>query len=180
MPKLSILIPTIAKHKAMFDKLVEMLLKQSAQYSCEILYDESPACVGAKRQHLLESAKGDYVVYFDSDDEPSDNYISSIFSALTSLPDVVSICGIITTNGGNSRDWKISKDYGSWYERNNVYYRTPNHLCPVRRELALKAGFPNITFGEDKAYSDRLLPLIKTEVIIPHSIYHYKYLTLKK
>jgi hypothetical protein len=35
------------------------------------------------------------------------------------------------------------------------------------------AKFPCITFGEDKEYSTRLLPLLKTEVMIETPIYNY-------
>jgi hypothetical protein len=60
-----------------------------------------------------------------------------------------------------------------------VYFRTPNHISPVRRELALQAGFPDVTYAEDREYSKRLLPLCKNEAKIKGSIYHYKYISKK-
>jgi hypothetical protein len=45
----------------------------------------------------------------------------------------------------------------------------------VRRELALQAGFPEVAFAEDYEYSMRLLPLLKTEVLITEPMYHYDY-----
>ena len=71
--------------------------------------------------------------------------------------------------------WHISKDFGFWYEQRGVYYRTPNHISPVKRELALLAGFPEIAFSEDAEYSKRLLPHLKTEVKIPGILYYYRY-----
>jgi len=54
------------------------------------------------------------------------------------------------------------------------YYRTPNHLNPVRKELAMKARFiDEEDWSEDHSYGKRLHKLIKTEVYIQHPIYYY-------
>ena len=54
------------------------------------------------------------------------------------------------------------------------YYRTPNHLNPVKRDLALRAGFVrDVDFGEDHDYARRLHKIIKTESPIDHPIYYY-------
>lgn len=142
----------------------------------EIVYDDSMDYnIGTKRNKLLQRAKGDYIVYVDDDDTISTDYVSKIFAAIKTNPDCIGISGTITFNGLNSKQWHISKKYGHWYEKNNIYYRTPNHISPVKRELALKAGFPEISFGEDAVYSERLLPLLKTEVVIPGNLYIYRY-----
>lgn len=103
-----------------------------------------------------------------------------ILEACKSGADCIGISGIITTNGHDKRQWHISKEYGKWFTGpDGTYYRTPNHISPVKRELALQAGFPEIPFGEDAEYSRRLLPLLKTEVKIEQNIYHYKYVSKK-
>lgn len=135
--------------------------------------------IGTKRNKLLEQAKGDYIVFADDDDSLAYNYVEKILEAIESGPDCIGISGVITTNGKNEKPWHISKDYGHWYEANGVYYRTPNHISPVRRELALAAGFPEIQFGEDAEYSRRLLPMLKTEVKIPGILYYYRYVSHK-
>lgn len=56
-----------------------------------------------------------------------------------------------------------------------VYYRNPNHLNPVKKELAIQVPYKEINFGEDKDYSERLFPLLKTEVYISGIIYYYLY-----
>lgn len=131
--------------------------------------------VGKKRNDLLKQAVGQYIVFIDDDDEISPNYIALILQALESNPDCVGINGKITTNGINERQWFISMKYPAWFEQGGVYFRTPNHISPVRRELALQAGFPEIAFAEDHEYSRRLHPLLKTEVLINEPIYWYKY-----
>jgi len=103
-----------------------------------------------------------------------------ILEAIQSNSDCIGISGIITTNGRDQRQWHISKEYGHWHTApDGTYLRTPNHISPVKRELALQAGFPEIPFGEDAEYSRRLLPLLKTETIIKENIYHYKYVKHK-
>ncbi|MFA6087475.1 glycosyltransferase [Mucilaginibacter sp.] len=146
----------------------------------EILVDASMDYnIGTKRNKLLERATGKYIVFVDDDDEVAPNYLKQICSATLQDADCIGISGLITTDSRNHRQWHISKEYRSWYERNGVYYRTPNHISPVKRELALQAGFPEISFGEDHGYSMRLLPLLKSEVTIPGNLYFYKYISNK-
>jgi len=177
--KLSILIATMPSRKQLCEELVNGILapQVSKHYlDVECIIDDCMAYnIGIKRNKLLEKSNGNYIVFCDDDDSISSNYISSILKAIESKPDCVGINGIITFNGCHEKKWFISKEYGSWYEKNNIYYRTPNHISPVKRELALQAGFPEIAFGEDAEYSRRLLPLLKTETIINEPIYHYRY-----
>lgn len=156
---------------------MDSLMNQSGYGdNVEILADESMGYnIGTKRNGLLARAKGDYIIFADDDDEVSPNYISLILKAIETNPDSVAINGTITINGGPERQWFISKKNKGWWEQDNIYYRCPNHISPVRRELALKVGFPEIAFGEDYQYSMALLPLLNTETIIEEPIYKYIY-----
>lgn len=146
--------------------------------SVEFAFDNSMDYnIGVKRNRLLSVAHGDYIVFIDDDDTISPDYVQKILKATETNPDCIGISGLITTNGQDKRQWHISKDFGSWYEHANCYYRTPNHISPIRRELALQAGFPEIVHGEDYEYSKRLLPLLKTEVKVEGNIYFYNYWT---
>lgn len=174
--KLSILIPTTLPRFEMTAKLVSKIDEQRKELPVELLLDwHKTNCVGVKRNDLLKQAKGEYVVHVDSDDHIADNYVELILKAIESKPDCVGICGHITTNGSNKMDWFISKEYGNWKQVGNVYYRTPNHISPIRREHALKAMFPEIPFGEDYGFSMAVLPYLKTETIIEQPIYHYDF-----
>lgn len=166
-----------------FNKYVELeseLRKQGAfviSNPIEVIYDDSMAYnVGIKRNKLLNSAKGEYVVFIDDDDHISPDYVRLILNACETGADCIGINGFITTNGHDKRKWFISKEYGHWFTgADGTYFRTPNHISPVKRESALQAGFPEIAFGEDAVYSQRLLPLLKTETLITEPIYHYDY-----
>ena len=160
--------PSLWGPGTVYNPPVEILVDASMDYN-----------IGTKRNKLLERATGKYIVFADDDDEVAPNYLKQLCLATIMDVDCIGISGLITTDGRNQRQWRISKEYGSWYERNGVYYRTPNHISPVKRELALQAGFPEIAFGEDHEYSMRLLPLLKSEVTIPGNLYFYKYVSIK-
>lgn len=146
----------------------------------EIINDCSMNCTtGEKRNRLLEKAKGDFIVFIDDDDEVSDDYVESIIQAIDSNPniDCIGMKGKITFDGANEKKWIISTSCGGWYEKDNMYFRTPNHISPVRRQIALKVKFPKIMIGEDYEYSMGILPHLKREVLIDKELYHYKYVT---
>lgn len=176
MIKLSILIATMPTRKQQLYFLMYDLQRQGGDV--EILTDEEMGYnIGTKRNLLLMRAQGEYIVFIDDDDQVSEDYVSKILAATSKKPDCMGISGKITFNGENEKQWHISKEYGRWYEENGVYYRTPNHISPVRRELAMQAGFPEIANGEDYEYSMRLLPLLKSETIVSGNIYHYDFWT---
>lgn len=179
---LSILIATMPIRVVKLNSLWKMLEANGLNFpDVEVIVDNSMEYnIGTKRNKLLERATGDYITYIDDDDQIPSNYVQLILDACKLGSDCVGINGTITTNGHDLRKWFISREYGSWYTgAEGTYYRTPNHISPVKRELALQSGFPEISFGEDAEYSRRLLPLLKNETIITQPIYHYDYYTSK-
>lgn len=177
---LSILILTINSRKHLFDELIASLQAQYKGDEVEILYDDSKDCIGCKRNNLLSEACGLFVVFIDDDDEVSPNYIAWILQAIKENPDAdcIGIEGTMTTNGGNEEKWKISKDY-TWHKDGGIYYRSTNHISPVRREHALRVRFPETNWSEDYDFSKKIKRFLNKEVKIEHPIYHYKYVSKK-
>lgn len=176
--KLSILIATMPSRRESYLKLWDMLAANGFEFpEVEVISDNSMAYnIGVKRNKLIGLAKGEYIVFIDDDDHISPDYVRLILEACETGTDCIGINGIITTNGLDKRQWFISKEYGRWFTgADGTYFRTPNHISPVKRELALQAGFPEISFGEDAEYSRRLLPLLRTETIISQPLYHYDF-----
>lgn len=189
-PLLSILICTVPERREQFIELWTKLSVQAAQFGgkVEVKYRNDPKAtepngmnVGRKRQLLIEEAQGEYIVFFDDDDEPYHNYVSSIVSALETKPDCVGMVIQMTTDGRNpqlchhsrvNRVWRNGRPKDKYH-----YYRNVTHFNPVRRDFALQAGFKAIPFGEDEDYASRLTPLCKTEVMIWDPIWHYRYTT---
>ena len=182
--KLSILIPTLHERHAYLDRLQRVLLPQVELYTgqVEVRYHDAGRAmkIGQKRNELLDQAEGDYACFVDDDDQVSANYLSRIMKALESEPDCVTFNGWMTTDGDNSRDFVIR--LGSKYEeREKVYYRFPNHLCPMKRERVKDVRFPNVHMAEDYAYAKEINDrrLLKSSIHITDKLYHYDYVTYK-
>ncbi len=179
--KLSILICSIEERKDLLQRLLNILEKQRVD-GVEILLnvDNKEKTIGKKRNELLALATGDYIAFIDDDDTVSNDYVIKVLNASKSNPDCIGIEGIITTNGLNPKKFIHSQQYSSWFTKNNIYYRCPNHLNPIKRDIAIAVGFPEINHGEDKSYSDGVYKLIKTEVYINNPIYFYQFVCEQK
>lgn len=173
--KLSVLICSIKGRERLLQNLINMLRKQTTN-EVEILIeiDSKEITIGAKRNILLKRARGDYICFIDDDDKVSNDYIPKILEAISTSPDCCSLTGEITFQKRRiSRTFIHSIKYNRWFEKGGMYYRCPNHLNTVKRELVLQIMFPKISIGEDRSYSTRLYPLLKTEEIIEGVIYYY-------
>lgn len=200
MITLSILICAIPSHLVMLEELLNHLIAQCGEKIFEenlsgivkrrtlrfesveiiIAYDNKNVTTGAKRNLLSGLATGKYLIAIDADDWVPDYYIEEILLAAKEDADCIGINGTITTNGENEKKWYISKEYGYWYTKDNEYFRTPNHISPIKREIAIQVPYPNVTFGEDSEFSKNILPLLHTETIIERPLYFYRFSTNKK
>ena len=187
--KLSILIPVHERHISKLSQLMQNINSQIGLFinEIEILHfvNKGEKSIGEYRQMLLDKSIGEYVVFIDADDKISPEYISSIMAAIVSNPDCVGLNGTMTTNGQKQETWEISKDlpYDQIRKGGGLFHyrRYPNHLAPIKRNIALQVGYKSLKFGEDYDYAKRLndLKLCKTEVKIQKYIYHYDFWTNK-
>ncbi len=180
---LSIMICSLRSRQESLDRVTSKLRgqvdREDACDSVEILVnqDGGELLIGTKRNLLMQQASGEYVCFVDDDDDVSDDYVKKIMCALLSeRPDCVGIEGKILLRG-------------VWYEfyhsiRYKVYlsnktarkfYRPPNHLNPIRRDIARRFPFTDKDSGEDSdfAMSVQKAGALKTEVYITGSIYVY-------
>lgn len=183
--KLSILIATTVDRRDMFNNLYIEFKTQIAlldlQNEVEVVYieDDKQMSIGNKRNELLKLASGEWIVFFDSDDKPNKRYVEMIYNTILNNPDIdcIGINVNMTTNGLNPQRCCHRLTYKEW--KNNVdgwdYVRNITHFNPVKRELALKTGFKDLRFGEDKDYSDRLFPLLTKEFYIEEPLFDYLY-----
>jgi glycosyltransferase involved in cell wall biosynthesis len=182
---LSILICTLYKRFGMLGRLLGNLEYQIADLGVinqvEVLVnaDGGDKKIGTKRNELLRQAKGRMICFVDDDDLVSNDYVSEILRAAKNDPDAIGMNGTIDYNG-SVKKWFISKDLDYCTRKdgqgNEYFDRFTNHLAPVRRDIALQIGFPEISFAEDYDYAKRLHDsgLIKTETIIDKPLYHYR------
>lgn len=183
-PRLSILLATVESRRDLFALLHAELLRQSEGRSVELVIacDNKEISIGKKRQNLLEAAKGGYVCFIDDDDWISPAYVDDILAALTKNPDCIGFEIQCTHNGQNPQRAIASMRYKQWVDDRDGYRfcRSTYHKTPVRRELALQAGFPDLRYGEDKIYSERIIGLVKSEVFIKSTLYFYRFSSREK
>ena len=178
------------------------ILRPQLNDQVEVLSDDRPRNqppTGTKRTELYARANGKYVCSVDCDDWIAPDYVSSILEAAESDPDVITFDGWYTENDRNHVDWciKLGEKYEARHDQANggkyMFFRFPNHLVPMKKELATRVRFPDISHGEDFEWSKKIsaailvngvyVPtansLLKTEVHIYKQLYHYKYRTDK-
>lgn len=180
--RLSILVCTLVSRKQLLEELLIRLSSQlEARDNVEIVIkeDNGEMTIGDKRNLLLDEARGKYVAFVDDDDLVAPDYVDKVIKATLNEPDCCGIEGMVTFDGGVSKKFVHSIQYKNWYEHGGVYYRCPNHLSPVKTELARQVRFPGRSMGEDQDYSMRLLPLLKTEEYIEGILYYYRYRSAK-
>lgn len=180
MKELSILILTLPTRIDSYANLIKMLNKQVIENNfidkvqILTLCDTKEISVGEKRNILLNKSTGRYVCFIDDDDEIAPNYLIKIISALSSNADVITFCGDYVENAIRT-PFSISMVHRGNYNHTNIFYRLPNHLCPVKRDIALSCQFTNKNFGEDSDYADKINKYIKNEYHIQDKLYFYMY-----
>lgn len=183
MKALSVLILTLPTRIDSYANLIRNINKQIIDNNLinhiQILSlcDTKEISVGEKRNILLKKSIGRYVCFIDDDDIISDDYIIKLFQATHQNTDVITFCGDYIENG-IEKPFSISLMHNGNYNHPNVFYRLPNHLCPVRREIALQCHFTHKNFGEDSDYADMINKHIQNEYHLIDKLYFYMYNSL--
>ena len=180
MKELSILILTLPTRIDSYSNLIRTLNQQVIENNLldkvQILSlcDTKEISVGEKRNILLNKSIGRYVCFIDDDDLIATDYLIKIISAISSNADVITFCGEYIENG-QTTPFSISTIHRGNYNHPNIFYRLPNHLCPVKREIAVSCLFTDKNYGEDSDYAERINQHIKNEFHIQDKLYFYMY-----
>lgn len=188
MKLLSILIPTLPERRGKFEDLCKNLkdqcIKSGVQDYVEILSDDAErgtVSIGEKRNRLKNKATGRYIVGIDDDDTPSMHYIHLIIDAIQEGKDIVTFSldyyidgkynktAVVNRFIGNNWSdpyWATNRNPSHRFTFNENYY----HLCPVKKELVDQIDFIHENSMEDVEYSKALIPIIKTEKHIEHTL----------
>lgn len=183
---LSILICSLTRREKLLLRLANCLKPQLCE-RVEVLVsaDNGEITIGEKRNNLLKSSTGKYVAFVDDDDMVSDRYVELILNAIDKDPDVIGMHLLMYYDKHLAGLTYHSTQYKTWSDRkSNVderlafYYRNPNHLNPIKRELALEIGFPHQNMSEDDLYSQCLQKAFDkmdhvSEIFIHEPIYYY-------
>lgn len=180
---LSILTPTLEERQAQFQQLRGELERQiaanAAADSVEHLYlsDNREHSIGRKRNMLLDKARGDYVVFIDDDDGVSKDYVALVSQAIREHPgiDCVGIRGMITFRGAHPHPFVHSIQYQRYAKQDGIYYRPILHINPIKRDIALRYRFEDISYSEDLDWAMRIMRdrVLEKEFLVDKPIYFY-------
>lgn len=154
-------------YKHVFSKITDV--------RAEVIYlgDNKRLSVGAKRNALIDIARGKYVVFVDDDDVITEDYCSLICDKAVEDSDVIVFDVACSVNGGDFKPVKYSIKYRKDINHPTWYQRMPNHLMAVKRSIAKTVTFPDRNFGEDSSYAFQLKKKLKTESVIDKTLYYY-------
>lgn len=133
-------------------KVLDKLLSQrTSDVEILLLFDNRHLTLGAKRNFILDRAKGDYISFIDDDDDISDDYIQTL---LTASKDVMTFKTAHYINGVFNKDVIYSTTKGN-KNRDDYYIRWANAICCWRTEFARGIRYGNLTFSEDTDFGSR-------------------------
>lgn len=178
--RLSILIPTlparISTYVVLLNNIRDQIKKGKFESDVEVLslMDCKSMTIGDKRNKLIDMSSGEYVVFIDDDDNVPDYYIREILSAIKESPDCVGIRGVIKYENDAKTVFIHSLRYPQ-DEDINIYAkgRPPNHLNPIKREIACTVKFPDQNWAEDTCWANGIYFKLKTEKMIDKVMYVY-------
>jgi hypothetical protein len=184
-PLWQILCPTLVSRRHFLARLNERLSPQlTPDVELVTLEDDGERSIGEKRQAMLEGSTAPWVCFFDDDDLPAADYVSSVLEVIngTEPVDVVGFKLDYIQDGRHRAIAVHSYDavnipIGPVSRRISKFNRLPNHLNPVRLELALQVGYLPRNTGEDSAYAQGLSRLRPRPVerFIDKVVYTYDY-----
>lgn len=165
-PVLSILVAAVDRRApSPLMALLGGLWRQAEGRPVEVLclLDNRRRSIGAKRQSLLDIARGDYVAFVDDDDRVSDAYTETLLALAAKDPDVICFKQLSYLNGRGPYGVEFTADVAVDEEvRIGEFVRRPPwHVCAWRRSLAVQSRFPDSNYGEDFDWVSRLRPLIR-------------------
>jgi glycosyltransferase involved in cell wall biosynthesis len=188
MYRLSICIPTVVGREIGFERLLNEVNNQIKTNKLEkgvqvvVEKDNKQISIGAKRQKMLEKAKGLFTVQLDDDDWIEKDYVKTIYDATFEPVDCIGYHEYCTFDGRNPQKSDFSIKYPAWKDFNppvNGFHhaRTPFFKTPIRTDICLKVGVKDMRFGEDHDFAIRVYPYLKKEHYINRVMYLYRYKT---
>jgi glycosyltransferase involved in cell wall biosynthesis len=155
----SILIATIPGREESLQRLISSIHEKRGRLCPElrvevlVAFDNREATIGAKRQTLLDKARGKYLSFIDDDDEITDAYFEDGLACIGQNYHVSRLRGQIrqytfTHSIENSLDQPMA--------RGDVFVRPPNHLNVMMSDIAKLIRFRDVTYGEDLDWTIRL------------------------
>jgi len=183
-PVLSILTPTIPSR--VFDRLgytgplaelIEKVESQIGSLPVEHLWlgDNCKRTIGAKRQALVDVARGRYIAFCDDDDDISPDYVARLLAAAETNADVITFRQRAIYNGLESEvHFGINNQDGP-FNPGGITLRAPWHVCAWKRERVQGCLFAESNYGEDKIWCLQARKRIRTGHHIDAVLHTYRH-----
>jgi hypothetical protein len=178
---LSILTPSVPErlHSHLIP-LLDKIKKQIGNLQVEhlIFLDNRKRSIGFKRDSLVQIANGKYLAFVDDDDDISDDYVSSLYTAIKNNDvDVITFdqyC-YVNNNPPSVINFSLENKTNQEYIPNAIIKRLPFHVCAWKTQIAQKHRFVDENYSEDWYWCKKLLEETKTEYHIPKRLHSYIY-----
>jgi glycosyltransferase involved in cell wall biosynthesis len=157
-PILSILTPSIPSRIQRLGMDCQWLMSQLSEQigglpvEHLVLCDNRARSIGAKRQALVDIARGEYIAFVDDDDDVSDDYVARLLGATKTGADVITFRQQAIYNGLESEvHFGINNQDGP-FNPGGITLRAPWHVCAWKRERVQGCLFSESNYGEDLAW----------------------------
>ena len=140
-----------------------------------MLSDNRQRSIGAKRQALVDMARGQYIAFVDDDDDISDNYVSELLAAAASGADVITFHQHAVYNGLQSTvHFRLGQGDGAFIP-GGITKRDAWHVCAWRRDTVAGCQFLESNYGEDRAWALQARKRVKTSIHIDKVLHTYRH-----
>ena len=174
---LSILTPTIPGREAQLKALTDKLAHQIGNLAVEhlVICDNRMRSIGAKRQALVDIARGEYLAFCDDDDDISDDYITNLLSGCMSGADVITFKQRAVVNGAESTVHFSTRHPDGPFNPGGITLRNAWHVCAWKREAVKGCLFGESNYGEDAEWCAQARRRIRTEYHIDAILHTYRH-----
>ena len=184
-PQLSILICSLQSRATLRERVLAQLnaqiddLAKPDAVEIQVIVDDGAKPTGEKRNELMALARGRYLCFVDDDDTVSSSYVAKLLSAIESGADCIVFKGLRSHDGVVEKEFwfSIGHDY---VDSGPVYLRFPNHLCPMKAEIARSERFAPVSIQEDIDWATRIRPKLRTEHVVDDVLYFYQHVDPRK
>jgi hypothetical protein len=176
-PLLSILTSTISGRETQLQALKDNISKQIGELPVEhlVFWDNRRRLNGAKRQSLMDIARGEYFAYVDDDDDVADNYVASILEGIKSGADIVTFKQRAIYNGLESEVHFGVNNQDGPFNPGGITLRAPWHICAWRKDKVMGCVFGNMAYNEDTVWCLQARKRIKTAHHIDKVLHTYRH-----
>jgi len=117
--------------------------------------DNRETPVGAKRNLLVQQARGRFVSFVD---DVSDGYVSKLCEVIERRADIdcIGIKGIVRFRRGHPQEFYHSLRYQEYFSRRHAYFRPPYRVNPILHSMVLQDPFRAVNYSEDVEWALRL------------------------